>query len=226
MKTVKLSAKEQKSMQARDLAGPRGPSTQHGDSHSLGVAVEMPPLDSVRLDKAMTEAERAEMIRKRNAVYSKRKYYKKKTNIARLVEQRHQFEAKNKELQTEHRRLLNLLNDCQQKARVIEAYDSARISSLSAAAYRSPAALALQRERELALANHGGGLLRQYYHPSTGMADPPLLTSHQLGRTHQYSELQASIDASRRGYAERELAQNADETALLLSLMQRNQQGL
>lgn len=90
------------------------------DSTVLGSSV-IPPLKSFKLDDSMTADERAAMIKKRNAVYSKRKYYKKKLTLSRLVDQRQDFQARNEKLKKENQRLECLLLSCQEKVKVIKA---------------------------------------------------------------------------------------------------------
>ena len=88
----------------------------------------IPPLASVRLHSSMNEEERAKMIKKRNAVYSKRKYYRKKMDIMRLIDQRKECEDKNASLKQEQQRLKALLRSSQS---LIEAKKAADAEALS-----------------------------------------------------------------------------------------------
>jgi arsenate reductase-like glutaredoxin family protein len=64
---------------------------------------------------------RSEILRKRNAVYSKRKYYKKKLEVERLEQTRHDLEVGNRTLTRENQRLTSLLVDAQEKVKIHDA---------------------------------------------------------------------------------------------------------
>lgn len=71
--------------------------------------------------KDMSEEERAVMLRKRNAIYSKRKYYKKKKEVSRLEATKYELESENKRLRNEYRRLETLLLDAKRKVEIMKA---------------------------------------------------------------------------------------------------------
>lgn len=63
---------------------------------------------------------KAETLRKRNAVYSKRKYYKKKIEVDRLDQTRLDLEAKNRNLNNENQRLEALVAGAEKTVRIVE----------------------------------------------------------------------------------------------------------
>jgi hypothetical protein len=64
-------------------------------------------------------AKKAESLRKRNAVYSKRKYYKKKLEVERLEKTRYELEEKNRDLKNKNQRLETLLKDAEEQIRLL-----------------------------------------------------------------------------------------------------------
>ena len=72
----------------------------------LNEAMETVPPEC--FDRGVTDEEIARYVRKRNAVYSKRKYYKRKLRFESLVNSKEDLEAQNKLLKAENERLEQL----------------------------------------------------------------------------------------------------------------------
>ena len=71
-------------------------------------------------DRGSTEKERTDFNRKRNAVYSKRKYYRKKLKVESLMSSKERLATENSTLKLENRRLESLYEKARQEVLSIE----------------------------------------------------------------------------------------------------------
>jgi hypothetical protein len=76
------------------------------------------------------ETQRLAMRRKRNAIYSKRKYYKKKREVERLERTRYELESSNLTLKLDNQRLEKLLQEAQDKVALHKSLDLINLEKL------------------------------------------------------------------------------------------------
>jgi hypothetical protein len=87
-------------------------SMAHGDSESCDSAADD---SSLRHSRAQPSPEALARIRQRNALYSKRKYYKRKQEVQRLERKRYDLQVSNQELRNENEELERLLQSVQRQ---------------------------------------------------------------------------------------------------------------
>jgi hypothetical protein len=83
---------------------------------------------SSRSGANMSAKERAAMLRQRNAVYSRRKYYKKKMEVSSLEAIKIDLETDNQRLQVENMRLATLFIEANQKINAMRKYPGSQAS--------------------------------------------------------------------------------------------------
>ena len=164
----------------------------------LAAAMETVPTKC--FERGKTEEEIAEYIRKRNAIYSKRKYYKRKLKLESLVNSKDSLETQNKRLKAENERLENLYMRARNEAAAQETLD------LLTAARRTEAATALANGAGGALAGDIAASSTAFLHPplnggttrdiALGMRAPP--SPHRLsGFANGFSSMAPTLQDSR-----------------------------
>ena len=98
-------------------------------SSSRKRTVELADLDKDTLSMGANELDRQEFIRKRNAVYSKRKYHRKKIEIEVLKKQATEMKVENETLRGEGDRLEEILHSVRAKIVLMEAAKGLTVNS-------------------------------------------------------------------------------------------------